>query len=44
MFSYTRSRGLFAGVSLEGTVLVERKEANRQFYGSAVSVSPSICR
>jgi len=28
--------GLFAGVSLEGTVLIERKDANREFYGSAV--------
>jgi lipid-binding SYLF domain-containing protein len=28
--------GLFAGLSLEGTVLIERKDANRDFYGSAV--------
>ena len=28
--------GLFAGLSLEGTVLVERKDANRDFYGSPV--------
>jgi SH3 domain-containing YSC84-like protein 1 len=28
--------GLFAGVSLEGTVLIERKDANRDFYGSIV--------
>lgn len=28
--------GLFAGVSLEGTVLIERKDANRDFYGSPV--------
>jgi lipid-binding SYLF domain-containing protein len=26
-------QGLFAGVSLEGTVLIERKDANRDFYG-----------
>jgi len=36
MFSYSKSKGLFAGVSLEGTVLIERKETNREFYGSAV--------
>ncbi|CED83279.1 Uncharacterized conserved protein [Phaffia rhodozyma] len=36
MFSYSKSKGLFAGLSLEGTVLIERKEANKQFYGSAV--------
>jgi SH3 domain-containing YSC84-like protein 1 len=28
--------GLFAGVSLEGTVLIERKDTNRDFYGSPV--------
>lgn len=37
MFSYSRSKGLFAGISLEGTALVERKDANRDFYGSAIS-------
>lgn len=31
-------QGLFAGVSLEGTVLIERKDANRDFYGSPVPV------
>lgn len=28
--------GLFAGLSLEGTVLIERKDANKDFYGSPV--------
>jgi SH3 domain-containing YSC84-like protein 1 len=28
--------GLFAGLSLEGTVLIERKDANKDFYGSAI--------
>ncbi|KAJ7758126.1 hypothetical protein DFH07DRAFT_818786 [Mycena maculata] len=36
MFSYSKSKGLFAGVSLEGTALIERKDANRDFYGSPV--------
>ncbi|EJT98742.1 DUF500-domain-containing protein [Dacryopinax primogenitus] len=36
MFSYSKSRGLFAGISLEGVVLIERKEANKAFYGSAI--------
>lgn len=36
MFSYSRSKGLFAGLSLEGTVLVERKDANREFYGQPI--------
>lgn len=39
MFSYTRSTGLFAGVSIEGTILIERKETNKAFYGSAISAS-----
>lgn len=36
MFSYSRSKGLFAGMSLEGTLLVERKDANRDFYGQPI--------
>lgn len=28
--------GLFAGLSLEGTAIVERKDANHDFYGSFV--------
>jgi hypothetical protein len=31
--------GLFAGVSIEGTVLIERREANKAFYGSAIPAS-----
>lgn len=33
IFSYSKTKGLFAGVSLEGSVLIERREANRKFYG-----------
>ncbi|KIY63919.1 DUF500-domain-containing protein [Cylindrobasidium torrendii FP15055 ss-10] len=36
MFSYSKSKGLFAGLSLEGTALIERKDANRDFYGSPI--------
>lgn len=36
MFSYSKSKGLFAGISLEGTVLIERGDANKDFYGSPV--------
>ncbi|KAG0000176.1 hypothetical protein BGZ79_006238 [Entomortierella chlamydospora] len=39
IFSYTKSKGLFAGVSLDGTVLLERKEANAAFYGRAISAA-----
>ncbi|KAG8714992.1 hypothetical protein FRC11_006224 [Ceratobasidium sp. 423] len=34
--AYVSRIGLFAGLSLEGTVLIERKDANRDFYGSDV--------
>ncbi len=34
--SYSRSRGLFAGVSLEGAKLDVDKTANTEFYGKAV--------
>lgn len=30
------SPGLFAGLSLEGTVIVERRNTNREFYGQAI--------
>ncbi|CAZ83292.1 unnamed protein product [Tuber melanosporum] len=37
IFSYSKTKGLFAGVSLEGSVIVERKDANKKFYGGNVS-------
>jgi lipid-binding SYLF domain-containing protein len=37
VYSYSKSKGLFAGVSIEGSVILERKEANAQFYGRTVS-------
>ncbi|ODV89211.1 hypothetical protein CANCADRAFT_18111, partial [Tortispora caseinolytica NRRL Y-17796] len=33
IFSYSKTKGLFAGVSLEGSVIAERRDANRKFYG-----------
>ncbi|TIB82891.1 DUF500-domain-containing protein [Wallemia mellicola] len=36
LFSYSMSRGLFAGVSLEGTAIMERKDTNSQFYGTSI--------
>jgi lipid-binding SYLF domain-containing protein len=38
-YTYSRSQGLFAGVSLEGTVIASRDEANAQYYGKPVDVS-----
>jgi hypothetical protein len=37
VFSYSKTKGLFAGVSLEGSMLVERKDANEKMYNSRVS-------
>lgn len=33
MYSYSKTKGLFGGVSLEGTVIAERQDANRLAYG-----------
>jgi lipid-binding SYLF domain-containing protein len=33
MLSYSRSRGLFAGISIEGATLRPDGEANRELYG-----------
>jgi lipid-binding SYLF domain-containing protein len=38
VFSYVKSRGFYAGVQVDGTVIVERKEANAAFYGAPVRV------
>jgi lipid-binding SYLF domain-containing protein len=37
MYTYSRSQGLFAGVSLEGTVIGSRDETNTEFYGKVVT-------
>jgi SH3 domain-containing YSC84-like protein 1 len=36
ILSYSRSRGLFAGVSLEGAVLKQDDDANKRLYGRTV--------
>jgi SH3 domain-containing YSC84-like protein 1 len=37
VLSYSRSRGLFAGISLEGSTLRSDGSANRKLYGREVS-------
>ncbi|MGH7765883.1 MAG: YSC84-related protein [Candidatus Binatia bacterium] len=37
MYSYSQSQGLFAGISLEGTVIGTRDELNAAYYGSPVA-------
>ncbi|KAI9354922.1 hypothetical protein BD770DRAFT_411935 [Pilaira anomala] len=36
VYSYSKTRGLFAGVSLEGSVIFERFDANKKMYGGKV--------
>src|SRR5207244_5375205 len=33
IYTYSRSQGLFAGISLEGTVIGTRNDANAEYYG-----------
>jgi lipid-binding SYLF domain-containing protein len=37
IYTYSRSQGLFAGVSLEGTVIGTRNDANTEYYGRSVT-------
>jgi lipid-binding SYLF domain-containing protein len=37
IYTYSRSQGLFAGVSLEGTVIGTRNDANAEYYGRRVT-------
>jgi lipid-binding SYLF domain-containing protein len=36
MYTYNRSQGFFAGVSLEGTIIGTRDTANAEYYGKVV--------
>uniref|UniRef100_W5NL02 SH3 domain-containing YSC84-like protein 1 n=1 Tax=Lepisosteus oculatus TaxID=7918 RepID=W5NL02_LEPOC len=36
VYTYCKSRGLFAGISLEGSYLIERRETNRKFYAQDI--------
>jgi lipid-binding SYLF domain-containing protein len=42
MLSYSRARGVFAGVSLEGTTLRPDNDANKRLYGKNVSAEDII--
>ena len=37
VFSYSKTKGLFAGVSMEGSVLIERRDANEKLYNSRIT-------
>jgi lipid-binding SYLF domain-containing protein len=38
LFTYLKSRGFYAGVQLDGTIIIERSDENERFYGRRVSV------
>lgn len=44
VLSYSRSRGLFAGVSLEGSTLRPDNDANRRIYGHKISARDIVLR
>lgn len=37
VYTYSRSKGLFAGISLEGAIIGTQKTANARYYGRVVS-------
>lgn len=39
VFAYSKTKGLFAGVSLEGSAIIERRDANEKMYGSRVKAA-----
>ncbi len=37
VYTYSRSQGIFAGASIEGTVIAARNDANHKYYGRSVT-------
>ncbi|OZJ04737.1 hypothetical protein BZG36_01800 [Bifiguratus adelaidae] len=37
IWSYSKSKGLFAGVSIEGSALIERSDENKKFYNMPIT-------
>jgi len=38
IFTYLKSRGFYAGVQIDGTVVIERTDENERFYGEKIPV------
>lgn len=38
VFTYMKSRGLYAGVQVDGTIIIERTDENERFYGERIGV------
>lgn len=39
VFTYLKSRGFYAGVQVDGTVIIERTDENERFYGERIKVA-----
>ncbi len=39
IYSYSKSKGAFIGVTLEGTIILTRKKTNEAFYGAGVTAT-----
>lgn len=39
VFNYMKSRGFYAGVQIDGTLIIERGDENERFYGQKLSVA-----
>lgn len=38
VFTYLKSRGFYAGVQVDGTIIIERSDENKRFYGEEIGV------
>ncbi|CAI7618777.1 unnamed protein product [Penicillium discolor] len=38
IWTYMKSKGLYAGVAVDGTIIIERTDENERFYGERISV------
>lgn len=38
IFTYLKSRGFYAGVQVDGTIIIERTDENERFYGERIGV------
>ncbi|KAJ5986496.1 hypothetical protein N7451_010861 [Penicillium sp. IBT 35674x] len=39
IWTYMKSKGLYAGVAVDGTIIIERSDENERFYGERISVT-----
>ncbi|RDL36171.1 Uncharacterized protein BP5553_06783 [Venustampulla echinocandica] len=42
VFTYMKSRGFYAGVQVDGTVIIERTDENERFYGERIGATDII--